>query len=488
MAKRLQTSSRSRTLIQLTKAAFGLLFFAPLMKMFSLVFLSFLIGLSSFAQVINGPIHVHPDNRYLMTSEGRPFFWLADTAWELFHRLDESQATLYLDTRREQGFNVVQAVVLAELDGIYTPNANGDTPLLNLENWEYNEAYFKHVDRILDLALERNIHIALLPTWGDKLFKNSWGTGPEIFTTETAYSYGKWIGQRYRDRKNLVWVLGGDRNPRENSQDIEVWNQMAKGIKETQNPENPILITFHPQPTNPGGSSNYFHQADWLDFNMHQTGHCPNQPTYQKIAHDLKLSPQKPTLDGEPMYEEHPKCFNAKDLGYSEATDIRRIMYWNVFAGAAGQTYGCHAVWQMYDLNKTPVNSPLKPWHKSLDLEVSNQVKHLKNLMLSRSYFDRIPDQSLIDETQQDDESFVTATRNQSGSYAMFYFPDGKRISLNLKKLSGQTFKMTWVDPRTGVEFPGNDSKVILKGTQTPIATPSQGRGNDWILILDSLN
>jgi hypothetical protein len=458
------------------------------MKKYFLISLSILIDLSSFAQEIKGSIQVHPDKRYLMTADGKPFFWLADTAWELFHRLNENEATFYLDTRKEQGFNVVQAVVLAELDGINSPNANGDTPFVDLQNWKYNEAYFEHVDRILDLALEREIHIALLPTWGDKLFKNTWGTGPEIFTPATAYTYGKWIGQRYRDRKNLVWVLGGDRNPRDGSQDIQVWNQMAKGILETQNPQNPILITFHPQPADPGGSSNWFHQEGWLDFNMHQTGHCPNQPTYEKIAYDLSLSPKKPTIDGEPMYEDHPKCFNAKELGYSEAADIRRIMYWNVLAGAAGQTYGCHAVWQMYDLDKTPINAPLKPWHKSLDLEVANQVKHLKSLLLSRAFFDRIPDQSLIVDEQHADDSFISASRDSKGRFAFLYFPDGKRVTINLKSLIGKEFKLTWMDPRTGVEFPANEGNPFTKEVFLPVIPPSAGRGNDWVLIIDSLN
>jgi hypothetical protein len=458
------------------------------MKKLLLLFVSLLHTMGTIAQEINGPIQVHPNNRFLMTAEGQPFFWMADTAWELFHRLDEKEATYYLDTRKEQGFNVVQAVVLAELDGIHSPNANGDNPFLNLENWEYNEAYFNHVDRILDLALEREIHIALLPTWGDKLFKDNWGTGPEIFNPSTAYSYGKWIGTRYKDRKNLIWVLGGDRNPREGSQDLEVWNEMAKGILQSQNPDNHILITFHPQPAGPGGSSNWFHEAEWLDFNMHQTGHCPNQPTYEKIAHDLSLSPLKPTIDGEPMYEEHPKCFNAKELGYSEAADIRRIMYWNVFAGAAGQTYGCHAVWQMYDLDKTPINSPLKPWNKSLDLEVANQVKHLKHLMLSRPYFDRIPDQSLISSTQQEDDSYVSATRSKDGSFAFLYFPDGKPVKINFKKLMGSSFNLIWKNPRTGVEFAGNDGNPISQKEEIEITPPSTGRGNDWILILEAVD
>lgn len=439
-------------------------------------------------QKIEGPIKIHSFNRYFTTSDGKPFFWTADTAWELFHRLDEQESIFYLDKRKEQGFNVIQAVVLAELDGINSPNANGDLPFIDQGKWQYNEAYFEHVDKILNLALEREIHIALLPTWGDKLFKNSWGIGPEIFTPETAYAYGKWIGNRYRNQKNLIWVLGGDRNPRENSSDVEVWNQMAKGILETQNPSNPILITFHPQPAEPGGSSNWFHNADWLSFNMHQTGHCPNQPTYEKISHDLSLSPQKPSIDGEPMYEEHPKCFNSKELGYSEAADIRRIMYWNVFAGAAGQTYGCHAVWQMYDLDKDPVNAPLKPWHLSLDLEVANQVKHLKNLLLSKDFFERIPDQSLIHSSQDQNNSFVSATRSKTGDYAFIYFPDGKTTQLDLSSLSGNHFKLTWYDPRTGVTFPESQTNPLTKPIPIEIMTPSQGRGNDWVLIIEALN
>lgn len=454
------------------------------MKKTILLFLAFWIAFGLNAQKIEGPIKVHPENRFLMTSDGEPFFWMADTAWELFHRLNLSESQLYLDKRKEQGFNVVQAVVLAELDGINTPNANGDKPFLNLESFEPNDAYFTHVEQVIDLANKRGIHIALLPTWGDKLFKNTWGTGPEIFNSTTAYSYGKWIGDRFKDKKNLVWVLGGDRNPRENSADIQVWNQMAKGIVESQNPSNPILITFHPQPSDPGGSSNWFHKEAWLSFNMHQTGHCPNYPSYDRIRHDYLLNPTKPTIDGEPMYEEHPKCFNAKELGYSEAADIRRMMYWNVFAGAAGQTYGCHAVWQMYDLDKEPVNAPLKPWHKSLDLEVANQVKHLKNLMLSRPYFERIPDQSLIIEPQPADEYFIVATRSRNWEYAFFYFPSGNPTSVDLSQMKGETVTLTWFDPRTGVEI--KTEKPIQKESGVRVSPPSSGRGNDWVLIVDS--
>lgn len=449
-----------------------------------LVFIFFFLGIlfSGFSQV-HGPIKLSENNRFLAQADGSPFFWLADTAWELFHRTDRAEAEYYLDTRASQGFNVVQAVALAELDGLNSPNSYGEMPFKTITPLVTNEKYWEHVDYIIDLAAQRGIHIALLPTWGDKLYKDSWGAGPEIFNKENAYTYGKWLGARYAGKKNLIWVLGGDRNPRKDSDDVEVWNQMAKGIQASAIKDNPILMTFHPQPHRPAGSSTWFHQEDWLDFNMHQTGHCPNQPTYRIISHDYGLNPTKPTIDGEPLYEEHPNCFNAKELGYSNPDDIRRIMYWNVFAGGAGQTYGCHSVWQMFTLDRQPVNAPLRPWKVSLDLPMANQVKHLKKLMLSKTYFSRIPDYDMVTSKQEDDEHFVIATRDGDGTYAMIYFPTGKSVEVDFSKLKNTSLKAKWYDPRTGVAFDYSGA-VLAKGKNT-IKAPSSGKGQDWVLVVE---
>jgi len=440
---------------------------------------------SLFSQTKTLPrLQVSENKRFLVTSDGKPFFWLADTAWELFHRCDKDEANRYLQKRAEQGFNVIQAVALAELDGLDTPNSNGDKPLTDNDVNKPNEKYFQHVDYIIDRAAELNIYIALLPTWGDKLFKNNWGKGPEIFTPQTAFIFGKWIGDRYKNRTNVVWVLGGDRNPRDGSQDVEVWRQMAAGIAEAAGGNDKALMTLHPQPTQPGGSSNWFHQDAWLDFNMHQTGHCANQPTYRKIGHDYNLKPVKPTLDGEPLYEDHPNCFNAKELGHSVPEDIRRIMYWNVFAGACGQTYGCHDVWQMYKIGREPINQPLRPWEKALDLPMANQVKHLKKLMLSRSYLTRIPDSTMVVSKQLDDENHVISTRDSKGTYALIYFPTGKPVTLNITKLNGSQLKATWYDPRTGVYL---NEKTITKSASYKPTPPSSGKGQDWVLVLDGI-
>lgn len=442
-----------------------------------------LLFCSANLALIGQSLKVSDNQRFLVTEDGKPFFWLGDTAWELFHRCDREEADHYLETRASQGFTVIHAVALAELDGLHDPNPYGETPLMNDDPSKPNPKYFEHVDYIISKADELGMYIALLPTWGDKLFKAGWGIGPEVLNIENAEALGKWMGERYKERDNIIWVMGGDRNPREGSDDIAVWNAMAKGVTEGVGSAEEALITFHPQPSRPGGSSNWFHQEEWLDFNMHQTGHCPNQATYEIMAHDYNLSPTKPVLDGEPLYEDHPNCFNAKELGHSVPSDIRRIIYWNVFAGSFGHSYGCHAVWQMFTNDKDPINYPLRPWKEALQLPLANQMKHLKNLMLSRPFLSRIPDQSMVLSKQEDDETYVIATRDSEGSYAMIYFPTGKTIELDLTSLNGDMVSGWWYDTRTGVSF---QAASYPTDKMVDIMPPSQGKGNDWVLVLDA--
>lgn len=236
-------------------------------------------------------LKVSDNQRFLVTEDGKPFFWMADTAWELLHRCDRAEVDMYLQKRASQGFNVIQTVALAELDGLDTANPYGEKPLVDNDPTQPNVGYFSHVDYTIKKADELGLYIALLPTWGDKLWKHGWGIGPEVFKPQNAYIFGQWIGQRYKDYDNIIWVIGGDRNPRDNTNDTEIWNQMAAGVVNGSGGQEKALMTFHPQPKEDGGSSTWFHQEEWLDFNMHQTGHCANQGTYKHINHDYALSP-----------------------------------------------------------------------------------------------------------------------------------------------------------------------------------------------------
>ncbi|MFD2932154.1 glycoside hydrolase family 140 protein [Spirosoma flavum] len=445
----------------------------------------FLVGtVTSFAQkpFVSGPLKVSDNQRYLVHQNGTPFFYMGDTAWELFHRLTREEADHYLKRRAEQGFTVIQAVALAEFDGLNTPNANGDKPLLNNDPTTPNDAYFKHVDYIVDKAAENGLVIGFLPTWGDKVFKDTWGMGPEIFNPQNARTYGRWLGNRYKDRQNIIWILGGDRTPRDASQDVAIWRAMAEGIEAGVGSAAKALMTFHPQPNSikDGGSSKWFHQDAWLDFNMHQNGHCRDTPIYDKITVSYNRTPTKPTMDAEPIYEDHPVCFNAKDLGISNAYDVRMYAYLDLFAGAHGHTYGCHDVWQMYGPKRESVNGANKNWEIALELPAANQMKFVRRLMESRPLLDRVPDQSLIVENNYVPAERIQATRGNS--YAFVYTSVGKPFTVNLGKVSGQRLKTIWLNPRTGE---AKDNGIIANKGQQKFTPPSVGYGQDWVLVLD---
>lgn len=444
------------------------------MKHFRLLFLLVLFLNNSYAYAQFG---VSANQRFLLR-DGKPFLWIGDTGWELFHRLNREEASQYMKRRSEQGFTVVQAVMLAELDGLHTPNANGDLPLINDDLTKPNEAYFKHADYIIDKAAEYNMVIALLPTWGDKLYKDKWGAGPEIFTLDNAKQYGKWISERYKDRKNIIWILGGDRNPK-NEMQVNIWRSMAAGILQGAGKGNKPLISFHPQP-NQAGSAEWFHKDDWLNFNMFQTGHCRYNDTYNKIAAVYNKLPVKPVLDGEPMYEDHPVCFNAKDYGTTNAYDVRQYAYFAVFAGAFGHTYGCHDIWQFYSPANAGINGPHVYWQQAMDLPAANQMQFLKRLLLARPFLDRVPDQSIVIENDFVSAERVQATRGRD--YAFIYSVAGRPFTVNPKKISGTKLNASWYNPRNG-EVAGAGEMMNSKAKKyTP---PTNGYGQDWVLVLD---
>ena len=304
--------------------------------------------------------------------------------------------------------------------------------------------------------------------------------GPEIFNPENARTFGQWIGARYKDRKNIVWILGGDRNPR-NDQDLAVWRAMAAGITAAVGGADKALMTYHPQPNDlaDAGSAKWFHNDTWLDFNMFQTGHCRENNVWDRIQVAYKKTPIKPVLDGETIYEDHPVCFNAKDLGTSSAYDVRKHAYLDVFAGACGHTYGCHDIWQMYDKTREPVNGPHLTWQEALDLPGAGQMKFLRRLIESRPMLDRIPDQSLITNARAEHDR-VQATRGKD--YLMVYSSQGRPFTVNLAKISGKTLALTWYNPRNGEVKAGDKIPNVGSKTFTP---PGNGYGQDWVLILD---
>jgi hypothetical protein len=435
-------------------------------------------------------LKVSENHRFLVYEDGRPFFYLGDTAWELFHRLNREEADRYLEDRAGKGFTVIQAVALSEVDGHVATNAYGLLPLVDLDparpavkDGPAND-YWDHVDYIVNKAEAAGLYIGFLPTWG-RYWHDKVKDGKPLFTEENAAIYGEWLGRRYRD-KPIIWILGGDRGV-DNEGFKAVIRAMAGGLRRGDDGRH--LITFHPPGAN--GSSTWFHNDDWLDFNMRQNGHAAEfTGRYDQTRADYARTPVKPVLDGEPIYEDHPVSFEAKKFGHSTAADARRPLYWDLFGGACGHTYGHHSVWQMWAPHRSPINNPLMPWFEAIDQPGAGQMQHGKNLLLSRPFLTRVPDDSVI-VTDRVPTAVpgagryrFAATRDESGSYAMIYAPIGRKFKAHMDKISGPTVKAWWFNPRTGEAtaigvFPSTGEREFL--------SPNPGEQLDWVLVLDDV-
>jgi len=432
----------------------------------------------------HGDLKVSANRRFLVHADGTPFFYLADTAWELFHKLERGEADRYLENRRAKGFTVIQAAALAELDGLGVPNAYGHRPLVDndptkpaVTDGPAND-YWDHVDYIVDRAAAKGIFIGMLPTWGDK-WTVKWGKGPAVFTPDSAKVYGEWLGRRYRD-KPIIWILGGDRNP-ETDAHLATIRAMAAGLARGDGGRH--LMTFHP--TGGSSSAQWFQGDEWLAFNMVQSGHNEKDgPNYRMIEADYARTPTKPCMDGEPRYEDHPVAWKSQERGWFDDYDVRQAAYWALLAGAHGHTYGCHPIWRMYDQGHEP---PLGKdymrhyWHEVLDLPGACQMLHVRRLFESRPMLDRVPDQGLLAEDARGGADHVQASRGKD--YALVYVPTGRPVTVRLGAVSGSQVKAWWFDPRTGE---ATAVGVLPNEGTRPFDPPGEpARGNDWVLVLE---
>lgn len=409
------------------------------MKRLLCAFLFLLVAGSCFAQV-----KVGADKHYLVKQDGSPFFWLGDTAWELFHRLTREEAVEYLQNRADKGFTVIQAVALAELDGLNTPNAYGERPLVDNDPARPNERYFRHVDFIIREANKRGLIVALLPSWGDKWYKDKWGLGPEIFTPANAKIFGEWIGKRYTNN-DVIWVLGGDRAP-QNDTHLAIIRQMAAGIKTGD--KNKHLLTFHP---NGGESSyNYFSNDDWIDFHMSQTGHKVGNPDYKTNVKAYALEKIIPHVNGEPNYEDHPNDWNPGEKGWMDDFDTREAAYWNMLSGGAGHTYGNHNIWQMYTEKRVPVNNARTNWHIAMDARGAFQLGYMKRMFEKRTWQKLVMNQSIIVGENPEGTEYKIAAVSSLKDFMMVYIPYGRKTVIDCSKLPPGKLRAWWFNPRDG--------------------------------------
>jgi hypothetical protein len=443
------------------------------------------------------------DGHYLVYEDKTPFFYLGDTNWEFLMRARREDSEKLIKNRHEKGFTVMQTVITGAYiikegrDGgieILKDNVYGDQPFIDADITQPLETpgsdpddpeqydFWDHVDYIVQTAAENDIYIGMIPCW-HHLYEHL-----KLVNKQNARAYGKWLGERYKDTPNIIWILGGD-TPGNAGDGEAMFDEMAAGLREGDGDTH--LMTFHPRGRS--GSSQWFHDRDWLDFNMIQSGHSMrDNPNYLKIAADYNRSPVKPCMDGEPRYEDHSVNWNPANGWYNDF-DVRQAAYWSLFAGAHGHTYGVRGVWQMYEPGREKRGPLNYYWYEAMDLPGGTDMKHVKDLMLSRPFLSRIPDQTLVVETYEEGDH-IQATRGDG--YAFIYIPTGKAFHARLDKINvADSINAWWFSPRDGLCYNGV-AETIREDPFTTITAPFRdevefdppgepGRGNDWVLVLD---
>ncbi len=417
---------------------------------------------------VRGPIKVSQDGRHFVDSSGKPFFWLGDTAWPLFAQYSRPQAEAYLRNRASKGFTVIQGVLAwGQGTGFEAKfpiaNAAGDKPWLNDNPANPNDAYFRHVDYLVEFARQQGLVLAMLPTWG--YYVNDVG----VINRQNARVYGRWLGQRYKGSSNVIWVNGGDRIA---TGFEEVYRELAHGLRDGDGGAH--LITYHPC----GGrsSAQYFHGDDWLDFNMIETW-TEWSKIYPAIITDALLVPRKPVVLGEGAYENGPEY----PQGPITPLIVRRQAWWSFMAGGF-HTYGQNQMWRM------------EPgWDSTFDTPGAGHVSIMRQILESLPWWDLSPDQGLFAEGVGSERTLNTAMRSPKGNLALAYLSGQCTVFLNLDKIATKDVRLTFINPATGerkdagVFRTGNlNGKNFPDGQAEHFSTP--GHWEDAVLLLQAVD
>lgn len=448
-------------------------------------------------------LRISDNNRYFENEDGTPFIWIADTAWTMPQRMKWDDVVFYMQKRKRQGFTVLQIVALDPEQDVQMRNPSGIKALNKDDLLAPNEEYFSYLDWIIDQAKEYGFYVLLLPVWGQLVVGHDWlgRTFEKTVHEENSYAYGQWIGNRYKDKENIIWCLGGDRQPVHLGVDYKnVWRNMAEGLIKgltgidlKYNEKSSIwkerMITYHAcHEAETGECSTMSYWTDeeaWISFIMLQSGHGLKPKNYELVKKEYDREIVMPVWDGEPAYEKMPTSWPVV-TDYHGDWIVRKRAYWSLFAGSFGHTYGHSSVWCMISEKETGEGRE-DTWFTALDSPGSHQMKILRDFLESRDLSSCIPSQEILldqvgKETDVMDEHHQ-ACREKNGDFLCVYFPQGGRETISLEKIKDLKRIYWWFNPRNGectVSGEISDTEKVFLAE-----TPSSKKEEDWILVID---
>jgi hypothetical protein len=402
---------------------------------------------------------------------GVPFLILGESPQAMIGNLSEADADLFLSNRKSHGFNTVWINLLCAtytgchadgttFDGL-APFTTGNTlPTYDLST--PHEAYFARADRMLQLAAKYGFLVIL-----DPAETGSWLTVLRSNGLAKARAYGRYLGTRYKDVPNIVWMSGNDFQSWRTQSDDALVQEVALGIKETD----PNHIHTVELDTPVSSSLNDSSWAPIISLNAAYT----YSPTYAEVLHAYNQSASMPVFMVEANYEFENN---------STPAILRRQEYWTSLSGATGQLYGNHYTWVFST-----------GWKNQLDTPGAVQIAHVKALFEPRAWYELVPDQvhtvvtagygTFSSTGSIDGNDYVTAARTPSGTLVMAYVPSARTVTVDMSQLSGPA-TARWYNPVVGTFTSLTGSPFAHTGSNdfTTPGTHADG-AKDWVLILE---
>ncbi len=396
------------------------------------------------------PVKVSENGRYIVDQNDHPVFWLGTTQWQIFREYNLDEARTTIENVKSKGFVFIQAMLMGVGDGTQA-NTHGEKPWINDDPLTPNEAYFLHVDSVIQIARKNDVIFSI--TMYHQRYRN-------CITLENARAWANWLSSRYKDVPNIVWSM----TPEAREEFIPILRELAAGLQEGDGGSH--IITFKPDPA--PFSSSFIHREDWLDFNSMQTWNSTNL-IYPMVTHDYSLEPVKPVLMAEGAYEQGSEYgFDVTPLW------VRRQAYYSYLAGAH-HTYGHNDSWRV-----------LSSWKEALDAPGAFQMGILKEIFLDlKEWWFLIPDQSILTSGGNIAGDLLNlAARHKDGKWLIVYLASKDTCSVDLGKITGSnTVNAFWIDPRTGNS---NTAGSFQKDEEVSFITPVEFE--DAILLLKPTN
>jgi len=449
-------------------------------------------------------LRISNNKRYFVTPDGKPFPWLADTVWTMPQRLKWDDAEHLMQRRKSQGFNALQICALDPERDVEMRSPAGAPALINGDLSRPNERYFEYLDYILDMAERYEFYVLLLPVWGQLVVGDDWAGGvfEKTVTEANAYEYARWLGERYKDRPNILWCLGGDRMPIHKGADYRnVWRRMAEGLakgltgQDVRHDEpspvwESLLITYHAcheAETGLCSSFSYWDDSEqWIRFIMLQSGHGLTPKNYELVRTECERENTMPVWDGEPAYELMPTSWPlTPKTPRQDSWMVRRRAYWSLLAGAFGFTYGHADVWCSVSERERNFVSPIS-WQEALGSEGSVQMGHLRAFMECLEPMTAVPCQQIFTEVHRREGTLYThAQAATAKNYTCIYLPAGGQAALDLNAVwHGDTVGVWYWCPREGRFTAQSALPVDLNQGCLTVEAPGEGEGQDWIVLL----